>query len=394
MLLQVCNLQFLPDTISMKYIFFFSFCISSFPIFSQTSSWQQLCKFDQRMIHSSGILTLNEGQTFWTQVDNSSPEEIYEINQLCQVLRTLKITNASKTDWEDIAHDDQGTIYIGDFGNNNNNRNNLKIYILKNVDQHVSDTISAERITFSYANQNDFPPEAAARNFDMEAMIWYNDSLHLFSKNRTDPFTGFTYHYIMPDEPGDYKLLPVDSFKTGDGPMVFFWITGAAINRKDSQLILLSHDRIWMFSDFEGSRFFQGTSRMITLPSYSQKEGICYANENIWYLTDEYFPTLGLGGNLYEMKLEMISALHDNEDIEFKIYPNPVKDFLQILTPDDESGREIQIFDFMGKLCKNYAINKLRTIISTEELNNGIYFIKTISKNLRCSKLKKVIVVK
>lgn len=368
--------------------------IYSFNNYCQTSSWTQLCKLDQRMIHSSGILTLNGGETFWTQVDNSSPPVLHEINKDCNVIRTLAVENVQKTDWEDIAHDDSGSIYIGDFGNNNNNRTNLSIYILRDVKQHPFDTITAQEIHFKYANQKEFPPSSGERNFDMEAMIWYRDSLHLFSKNRTEPFTGYTYHYTMPAIPGDYELIPVDSFKTGDGPMVFFWITGAAINEKDKQLILLSHDRMWLLTDFDLSHFFQGTSQMILLPTYTQKEGIGYAKDNTWYLTDEYFPTLGIGGNLYEMKLNAITQLNEDEEIEFEIHPNPVRDFLQVLIPDFKEGNEIKIYDFMGNLCKNYVINKLRTNIPMDDLANGIYYVKTISRNLKKCFSKKIIVLK
>ncbi len=378
----------------MKHFAIILLWISGWNLHSQTSSWNQLCKLDSRMNHSSGILSLNQGLSFWTQVDNNSPEEIYEINTDCRVLRTLKMTNVSKTDWEDITTDYKGTIYIGDFGNNNNDRTNLKIYILKNVDQHSSDQITAEKITFSYANQKDFPPSSAEQNFDMEAMVWYQDSLHLFSKNRTSPFTGYTYQYTMPAIPGDYKLSPVDSFKTGPGPMLFFWITGAAINPVEKQLILLSHDRIWMFTDFQSSRFFQGKSQMIVLPTFTQKEGICYAKDNTWYLTDEYNSTINLGGNLYEMKLDQATNSTEAEEFNFEIHPNPVQEFLQILFHDDGESHDVRIYNFMGKLCLNYTFNKLRNIIPMKDLSNGIYFIQTTSGKLKKLISKKIVVDK
>lgn len=378
----------------MKHFAIILLWISGWNLHSQASSWNQLCKLDSRMNHSSGILSLNQGLSFWTQVDNNSPEEIYEISTDCRVLRTLKMTNVSKTDWEDITTDYKGTIYIGDFGNNNNDRSNLKIYILKNVDQHSSDQITAERITFSYANQKDFPPSSAEQNFDMEAMVWYQDSLHLFSKNRTSPFTGYTYQYTMPAIPGDYKLSPVDSFKTGPGPMLFFWITGAAINPVEKQLILLSHDRIWMFTDFQSSRFFQGKSQMIVLPTFTQKEGICYAKDNTWYLTDEYNSTINLGGNLYEMKLDQATNSAEAEEFNFEIHPNPVQEFLQILFHDDGESHDVRIYNFMGKLCLNYTFNKLRNIIPMKDLSNGIYFIQTTSGKLKKLISKKIVVDK
>ncbi len=378
----------------MKNAFQLIFMLCGYLLYSQTSTLRELCKLDQRMSQSSGILTLNEGASFWTQVDNNSPAEIYEISPDCKVLRTLKVLNNSKVDWEDIAHDDQGTIFIGDFGNNNNLRTNLKIFILQHVEQQT-DSIRAEVINFRYANQTGFPPPAAFRNFDMEAMVWYNDSLHLFSKNRTDPFTGYTYQYSMPAIPGDYTLSPVDSFKTGDGPMVFFWITGAAVNRKDKQLVLLSHDKIWLFQHFEGSRFFGGTSRMISLPTHTQKEGICFTKDQTWHITDEYFSTLRIGGNLYEMKLDPVSDIVEEDEIHLEIHPNPVHDLLHIILPDDDNEiADINIYNYMGILCKKYGASKLKTIIPIEDLANGIYYVHAMSKKLKKKLIKKIVISK
>ncbi|MFZ1256377.1 MAG: T9SS type A sorting domain-containing protein [Saprospiraceae bacterium] len=372
------------------------FVLFSYQAQTQTSSWKQICVLDQTMSHSSGLLTLNHGETFWTQVDNGSPAEIFEFDKNGIILRTLKIENVSKMDWEDITHDGKGTIFIGDFGNNNNNRKDLKIYILKNVDQHLAATISAETIVFSYADQKDFPPAAPYRNYDMEAMVWFQDSLHLFSKNRTDPFSGYTYQYAIPAKSGSYNVNPMDRFKTGDGPMLFFWITAAAMDLEKNNLILLSHDRIWKFSDFNGSQFFQGKSNMIQLPSYTQKEAICYAKDNTWYITDEYNSTIRLGGNLYEMKLETVANENLVEDFEFVVSPNPAQQLLDIIIPNvsENNNEKIKLYDAMGKLIMSLAINKIRTTLPLQNLANGIYFINRSSKFIKNCKTKKLIIQK
>lgn len=130
--------------------------ILSLSLKSQTTSWTLKCILESKLQHSSGILTLNEGQTFWTQVDNSSPAELYEIDLNCKILRTVKIIGVSKTDWEEITTDDQGNIYLGDFGNNNNSRQDLKIYILHDLANHLNDSIRPELIQFNYNNQTAF----------------------------------------------------------------------------------------------------------------------------------------------------------------------------------------------------------------------------------------------
>ncbi|MDZ7846785.1 MAG: hypothetical protein U5L96_08435 [Owenweeksia sp.] len=86
----------------------------------------------------------------------------------------------------------------------------------------------AGEIDFSYAPQKSFPPEKAKRNFDLEAMVYANDSLFLFTKNRTQPFSGYTYLYAMPAKPGTYQLSPIDSISLGEGLRELYWVGGAA----------------------------------------------------------------------------------------------------------------------------------------------------------------------
>jgi hypothetical protein len=58
----------------------------------------------------------------------AADDEIYEIDTLGNLIRTININSANNSDWEDITQDDLNNFYIGDFGNNNNDRTNLRIY--------------------------------------------------------------------------------------------------------------------------------------------------------------------------------------------------------------------------------------------------------------------------
>ncbi len=63
-----------------------------------------------------------------THNDSGGMNALYEINTgTGNISRTVTIQNATNVDWEDICTDND-YIYIGDFGNNNGNRTNLKIY--------------------------------------------------------------------------------------------------------------------------------------------------------------------------------------------------------------------------------------------------------------------------
>ncbi|MEM6342801.1 MAG: T9SS type A sorting domain-containing protein [Bacteroidota bacterium] len=272
----------------MKYgslTFLLLFGLSAFSLSAQIN----LTSFSSlpNTINETSGLAANGSNKVWTHNDSGGENKLYEIDTMGNITRTLTILNATLVDWEEMAQDDQGNFYIGDFGNNGNARNNQKIYIIPNPDSISSDSVFAQVINLSYADQTAFPPPNNRRHYDMEGMIWYQDSLYLFSKNRTNPFDGYTRLYKMPDNPGTYSVSPVDSFYTGPGPKETFWITGADISPSGKQLMLLSYDKVWLFSCFSGSDFFNGDVQQLSLSALGQYEGIKFIDEATVYISNE-----------------------------------------------------------------------------------------------------------
>ena len=123
-------------------------------------------------------------------------------------MRKVIISNATNYDWEDICRDST-YIYIGDFGNVGS-RTDLKIYRLS-VSSYLTtlnDTVTADTIQYSYSDQTDFTPDQFNTNYDAEALISYNDSLYIFTKNWGNYWTNI---YALPKTPGTYQISKVDS---------------------------------------------------------------------------------------------------------------------------------------------------------------------------------------
>lgn len=75
---------------------------------------------------TSGLLFA--GGTVWTQLDGGHPHRLFQVDTLTgAVLREVEIANAANTDREDICTDGRW-VFVGDFGNNNGNRRDLRIY--------------------------------------------------------------------------------------------------------------------------------------------------------------------------------------------------------------------------------------------------------------------------
>lgn len=247
----------------------------------------------------SGILKANDG-SIWSVNDAQGKHPLLiNIDTTGKVLKTVRVSNAPNLDWEDITQDDQGNIFIGDFGNENNNRKSLNVYKVNYKDVKEKDKVEPTSISFSLSDQHSFPPSPSNMNYDIESMFWFDNALYFFSKNRTNPFTGYSKLYRVPDAPGDHVAQLLDSIKiTDDKVRENGWITSADLSPDKKKLILLGYGKAWLITDFEKDSFCKGRVKEISLRENTHKKGIAFFNDTTLMVVDEYF--LGTkDGNLY-----------------------------------------------------------------------------------------------
>lgn len=257
------------------------------------------------LTETSGLVVAGPNR-LWSHNDGGNPNEIHELDTNGTILRTLTLQGVANNDWEDLSQNDAGEIFVGDFGNNTNNRTNLVIYKIPHPDSIPGNTVTPSRIDFSYPDQYAFPPADSLLHFDMEAFVAYGDSLYLFSKNRTNPFDGYTKMYRLPQAAGTYVAELIDSIYLGPGPMTSYWVSGAALSPGKDHLVLLSYPRCWIFSCYQGADFFGGSNVMRTY-SLSQIEAAAWKDSTHLYMTDELLNGI-LGGNLYEADMTTLVA--------------------------------------------------------------------------------------
>ena len=88
---------------------------------------------------------------------------------------------------------------------------------------------------------------------------------------------------------------------------------------------------------------------------------------------------------------EIQTPIHDLEDIitedmKVKIYPNPVKDFLQVCI-DDKSAENIEVFDAFGRKRRVIDNVSANSSINFTEFESGVYFLKIFGKTYKVIKL-------
>jgi hypothetical protein len=217
---------------------------------------------------NSGLAPSWQENYYWTHNDGGGNAELYMIDKRGYIFDTLFVNDSQNIDWEELTKDDQGHLYIGDFGNNNQARQDLTIYKHKN--KHT------EKITFRYADQTAYP--AAQRVFDCEAFFWYKGNLYLFSKDWTNKH--LTKLYVVPDKAGEYTLSPKESIFLKSP------VTAADISPDGKEFALLSYGKIYTFEVTNGEINFSKPKNCIKV-GRNQLEALSYTSNNDFIMTNE-----------------------------------------------------------------------------------------------------------
>ncbi|MBN2613621.1 MAG: hypothetical protein JXB00_18840 [Bacteroidales bacterium] len=199
----------------------------------------KLCQFPEELAESSGIIEFDS--LIWSFNDSGGEPVIYAADQATgRIIKSVQIINAVNTDWEDIAQNDD-FIMIGDFGNNEGSRKDLRIYCLQKKLLNKNDKlqkVSAGIIDFKYEDQYDFTPALYANPFDCEAMIATADSIYLFTKDWLNLETAL---YSMPFTEGQVTAKHIGGFNS-DG-----LITGADLEKESGQIVLCGYNLFYPF---------------------------------------------------------------------------------------------------------------------------------------------------
>ncbi len=244
----------------------------------------------------SGIALSKDKQTIWAIEDQGNKNRVYGLDMKGQQVADVLVENAENTDWEDITADTQGNIYIGDFGNNDNNRQDLAILKLdlQNTGQKTTKAVQTTR--FHYEGQTEFPPKKSNWLYDCEAFVEMNGNFYLFTKNRSKGFDGTFLVFQVPNREGDFEAKLIGKLKL-NGKYSDAAITSAAINSTKDKIVLLSHKNIHVLSGFKADDFNTAKIEKISLNHNSQKESVVFLNDKTLLIADE--KDKDTGGKVY-----------------------------------------------------------------------------------------------
>lgn len=239
---------------------------------------QYIPEVDGKLNEISGLMIFED--RFWGFNDSGGKNELYGFNKSGKIKLEIELDDAKNRDWESITQAEEH-IFVGDFGNNGGNRDNLRIYKIRKNDISNKDEqkVDVKEIEFKYTHQERFAYLDQTTPYDCEAMVAFKNTLYLFSKNWRDRTT---WLYQVSTKKGEYEITPTDTFD------VKGLVTGADISPDKKMLALVGYENyrsyIWLFTDFPEDRFFEGQSQTIYLEGIdgAQTEGICFlSNDSI-----------------------------------------------------------------------------------------------------------------
>lgn len=321
----------------------------------------------------SGMQFFND--QLWAINDSGDGPFLYQLDLPSRdFLRKVFVKNAANIDWEDLAQDSLH-LYAGDFGNNNGNRRDLKIYKIKKSELN-RDSVSSEKIEFTWEDQDDFSTRLRAHNFDCEAFFHYRDSLYLWSKNWLD---GQTRLYVLPDIPGTYAARKIAQLDTKG------MVAAADINPSGEIVVLLGYTTIgqtffWTLFDFKEREFLSGNKRRFSFsnPTFAQAEAATFRDTFGGFFGSEAYlvfePLMGTFDLSTWVKSD-ISLVELVENQFIKIYPNPFQSAFTI--ENDAAIEDFKIINALGlKMDEKANIPPGTHYFPMNNLPAGVYFLK------------------
>ena len=132
---------------------------------------------DVRIAESSGVVASRRyANVFWTHNDGGGPKKqvLYAIDREGNTHAAFPVTGPTFHDWEDIAIDDAGHLYLGDIGNNDSKADALAVYEIDEPDPASSVSFVSPKRGWKLK----FP----AAPFDCESLFIWKDYGYVISK--------------------------------------------------------------------------------------------------------------------------------------------------------------------------------------------------------------------
>ena len=125
--------------------------------------------------------------------------------------------------------------------------------------------------------------------------------------------------------------------------------------------------------------FFWSFSAGVT-PEYSTQANpqVTFSQAGTYHVTLYVENSAGSGFYSLPITVEGCAGLQENEN-DFRIYPNPAATLLNIESSNEFSIESVTLIDAMGRVVLNEPIRNAKTAIDISDFPNGMYVVRLFS---------------
>jgi hypothetical protein len=205
----------------------------------------------------------------WTHNDGSDGV-LHAVRPDGSVVARVRV-DTKFADWEDVAIDDKGGLYLADVGNNSRQRKRITVHRVDEPDPHHPEQAAVVRQQWKLA----FPEEP----FDCESLFVWRDHGYLISKVEQGRRAA-VYRFALTTT-NKRRMLEQWSVLPVDEP-----VTAADISEDGASLAVLIRGKLYLFQiDGDVKNASLDRCQQFTLPRL-QAEGCCFAREGVYLIAE------------------------------------------------------------------------------------------------------------
>ncbi|RMF10978.1 MAG: hypothetical protein D6762_00320 [Candidatus Neomarinimicrobiota bacterium] len=228
----------------------------------------------ERIPEASGIVpALEQPGIFWLISDSGNPPELVAIDARGQVRGVCSLSGVINADWEALTRRPDGTLVIGDLGNNLHRRRDQRILVLE--EPAPGQTVADPGGTYPLVWPADSP--WSPRTPDVEALFSVGDSLWALTKQNDDE----TWLLRLEISGGVVHPLPVQSV-TLPG-----LVTGADYSAERRQVAVLTYTGIYIYDWRRDPPHLADRPRRLRPIWFQQAEGICWDGNTLRVVNEQ-----------------------------------------------------------------------------------------------------------
>lgn len=239
---------------------------------AETRLWEPVGRLDPAVVkEASGVVKSRRyPDLFWTHGDSGNPATIFAFKETGEVVAAVPLARSVNVDWEDIAADRSGHLYVGDIGNNFDFFPARYVYVLPEPDAHAKPVRPAawtKRVKYKYPD----------RRFNAEGLFVLGDKVYVISIG------------LREGRPTVYRLEPVSETECTletVGPLPMSQVRGADVSDDGKHLAVCTPSSLAVF-DVETNGLVDADAKplQVTFPN-CPAEACCFDGDDVIVVTE------------------------------------------------------------------------------------------------------------